>query len=163
MARKPVPPSKNLAEQEAKRASKSTSSTTTPTDTDSKKEKKVAPKKAEKPKTKKAIAVKETVKDNVKSVSKPAFKAKPVAPVKKVKEKPAEIVPMTDKQITDAILESVQEGEVAKHATIAVSAPAPEPVVEPAPATEISPEPEGVPEVITESTDTTTAEGTPAI
>ncbi len=132
MARTPVPPSKNLAEQESKRAAKSNNSTVINKPIDSAKEKKVAVKKVAKPEKKKVIPIKKIVKDKVK----PA--------VKKEKEKPVEVVPMTDKQITDAILEDVKEKEdVKKGVNIVVESPAVvEPILETEQPTKSEPEPE---------------------
>ncbi len=68
MPRKPVPPSKNLAEQEALRAAKSTNTTVVNTDSDSAKENKSPSKASVKPKINKAIVNKKSVNDNKKSV-----------------------------------------------------------------------------------------------
>ncbi len=145
MARRPVPPSKNLAEQEAKRAAKSTSSAIINTAVDSKKETKASAKSAEKPKEKNVIVNSKPVKDNSKKATTPkevetksisgtseeVLKKINKAAVKKEKEKPTEPIPLTDEQITDSILEDMKEKEDAKKSAAEVpEVPKPEPIVE---------------------------------
>ncbi len=125
--RKVTPPSKNLAEQQAKRAAKQNDTANTEVLEIPVKEKQSPLKKVALPAKNKSIATKETVKDNNTVKSKPVKEKKTilkkVALVKKTKEKPTEPTPMTDKQITDSILEDIKKKDEAK-----VVEHAPEPI-----------------------------------
>ncbi len=124
MSRNPSPPSKNFLEQEAKRAEKSNNVPAPTIATEPLKEKKVTQKKDSESSKKKVIPTKKMVKNNTKVVTKPkedVVKEKKTTLTKKIvavkkKEKKVIPTPMSDKQITDAILEDVKEkGDIKKN------------------------------------------------